>query len=81
MIDCRHLEEMNFANEFTAQSRFGQPLEVTAQGRMLEVMPAPELEDHWKTDEQRKLEKNRRERGSTKEVAIGKGFTDARETT
>ena len=37
MIDRRHLDEMNRANEFTAQSRFAQPLEVTAQGRILEA--------------------------------------------
>ena len=53
-IDRGHLDEMNRANEFTAQSRFAQPPEVTAQGRILEAMPALELEDHWKTNEQRK---------------------------
>ena len=57
MIDRRHLDEMNRANEFTAQSRFAQTPEVTAQCRILEAMPALELEDHWKTKEQRQLEK------------------------
>ena len=40
-IDRRHLDEMNRANEFTAQSRFAQPPEVTAQGKILETTPAP----------------------------------------
>ena len=56
MIDRKHLEEMNCANEFMAQNRFAQPPEVTAQGRILEAIPALELEDYWKTDEQRQLE-------------------------
>ena len=53
---------MNRANEFTAQSRFAQPPEVTAQGKIIEAMPALELEDNWKTNEQKQLEKRIKEK-------------------
>ena len=61
-IDRGHLDEMNRANEFTAQSRFAQPPEVMAQGKIIEAMPALELEDNWKTNEQKQLEKRIKEK-------------------
>ena len=54
--DRAMLEDLDRANDFTVRRRFEQPEQVTAQGKILEAMPAPELEDDMKTQEQINLE-------------------------